>query len=298
MIVIAKQIVVVSGKGGTGKTVVTGSFAVLDDFKIIVDCDVDAANLHLLLNSKIHERHIFKSGVSPRLDEALCNGCGSCFGVCHFGALGKVSKEGKVVPSFDPMACQGCGLCAHVCPAKAIEMVENIAGEWFLSSTKYGPFYHARLKAAAENSGKLVARIKKEAMKLATLMKTPHLLVDGPPGIGCPVIASLSGARLAVVVTEPTISGIHDVERIIGLAKTFRIPVKVIINKYDLAPEKTGAIEAFCQQRGIEVLGRIPFSPLVVEAVIRGIPVVEYDQGEIAASIKSIWQKVIAYCDK
>lgn len=296
--VIAKQIVVVSGKGGTGKTVLTGSFATFEDSKITVDCDVDAANLRLLMNPRIHERHIFKSGTLPRLNEALCGGCGRCFNVCRFDALEKISKDGRDFPRISSIACEGCGLCAQVCPAKAIEMVENATGEWFLSSSKYGPFYHAKLKAAAENSGKLVTQIKNEAMKLATLMKIPYLLVDGPPGIGCPAIASLFRARLAVVVAEPTISGIHDVERILDLIRNYLfITVKVIINKYDLAPENTAKIEAFCQQRGIEVIGRVPFSPAVVEAVVRGIPVVEYEQGEVTAAITDIWQKIIFSCN-
>lgn len=288
-----KHIVVISGKGGTGKTVMTASFAFLAQSSVIVDCDVDAANLHLLVSSSVIEEHDFKSGFSPLLNRVLCQRCGRCFEVCRFGAIREQNGTGfNGVPFFDSVACEGCRLCARVCPVGAIDMVENTVGKWFLSSSKYGPFYHARLKAAQENSGKLVACIKKEALKLAGMMKVEYFIVDGPPGIGCPVIASLSGAHTAIVVTEPTISGIHDVERVMDLAASFHIPVKVVINKYDLDLEKTDEIKKFCSHRGIELLGCVPFSPLVIEAVLKGEPIVACNEGEVAQSIASIWQKI------
>ena len=224
-----KQILVISGKGGTGKTVLTGALAALAPNKVMADCDVDAANLYLLLNPSIREKHPFQSGASAVIDPALCSRCGQCSAACRFDA---VSRDFVV----NPIACEGCGLCARVCPAGAVIMKENTAGDWFISETRYGPFVHAKLGLAEENSGKLVAKVRETAGEIAESKAADYVIIDGPPGIGCPVIASLSGVDLAVIVTEPSLSAIHDAERVMDLAKHFEIPVKLVVNKWDINP--------------------------------------------------------------
>ncbi len=278
-----KQIVVISGKGGTGKTVVTGSLAFLAQNKVMVDCDVDAADLHLLLHPKIKERHEFKSGKTAQIDKSLCKSCGQCSLACRFGAI-------KADFSIEQFSCEGCSLCARVCTHGAIKMVENVAGEWFLSDTKYGPFVHAKLGIAEENSGKLVAKIREIAKKLAESRVLDYLIIDGPPGIGCPVIASLSGADLALIVTEPTLSGLHDARRVMEVAKHFDILVKVVVNKFDLNPVMTEKIEAFCNEQNISVIGKIIFDKTVVQALIEGKTIVEYAEGPVTDEIRKIWK--------
>ena len=230
-----KQIVVISGKGGTGKTVLTASFASLAGNKVMVDCDVDAADLHLLLKPEIKERYEFRSGVTARIDKDICQECGECLSVCRFEAI----SEDYIV---DPVSCEGCSVCSHVCPAGAVIMEENIAGEWYISETKYGPLVHAKLGIAEENSGKLVAKVREVAKEIAERDKRDFVIIDGPPGIGCPVIAALTGVDLAVIVTEPTLSGIHDMERVVQVAKHFGVPTKVCINKYDINEDEASSI--------------------------------------------------------
>ncbi|NWF52770.1 MAG: 4Fe-4S binding protein, partial [Nitrospirae bacterium] len=207
-----KQIVVISGKGGTGKTILTASFASLAKNKVMADCDVDAADLHLLLQPEIKERHEFRSGVTATIDKELCQGCGECISVCRFNAI---SEDFTV----DPISCEGCTICSYVCPAGAIKLEENISGEWFVSETKYGPFVHAKLGIAEENSGKLVSVVRQKAKEIAEKENLDYVIIDGPPGIGCPVIASLANVDLAMIVTEPTLSGIHDMERVAQVSK-------------------------------------------------------------------------------
>lgn len=280
-----KQIVVISGKGGTGKTVVSASFAALAKNKIMVDCDVDAADLHLLLHPAARERHEFKSGQTAVIDNNLCKKCGKCISVCRFGAI----KSDFAVEHF---SCEGCAICSYVCPHEAIIMKENVAGEWFVSDTSYGPFVHAKLGIAEENSGKLVAKIRQIAKDMAEKQGFDYVIIDGPPGIGCPVIASLSGVDCALVVTEPTLSGLHDAERVIEVAKHFNVPVKLVVNKYDLNPAITEKIEAFCLQNGVPVAGRIIFDKSVVEALVRAKTIVESASSLAAAEVKKIWEKL------
>ncbi len=280
-----KQILVISGKGGTGKTIVTGSFAALSKNKVMVDCDVDAADLHLLLHPDIKERHEFRAGSTAVIKNNLCKECGKCIQACRFGAI----TSGFKIESF---SCEGCGLCSRVCPYNAIVMKENIAGEWFISDTKYGPFVHAKLGIAEENSGKLVAKIRQVARELAEKQALDYVIIDGPPGIGCPVIASLSGVDCALIVTEPTLSGLHDAQRVIQVAKQFNISVKLVVNKYDLNLKMTTIIEESCYQQGVPVIGRIPFDKTVVQALVEGNTVVDYIQCASGDAIKRIWEEL------
>lgn len=292
-----KQIVIISGKGGTGKTVITASFAALAKNKVMADCDVDAADLHLLLHPEIKERFEFKGLPKAVINQDRCTGCGECEKVCRYDAIIQVKSPSHSLPLnsylINKFSCEGCRFCMYVCPVGAISMEDNIAGEWYISETKYGPMVHAKLGIAEENSGKLVAQIRKVAKEIAEKNKSDYIIIDGPPGIGCPVIASLSGVDLAIIVTEPTLSGIHDMERIIEVAKHFSVPIQVIINKADINISNSTTIEKFCESERIPVLGRLPFSYQVVESVKNGVPFVEYCKGQITSEITNMWQKII-----
>ena len=281
-----KEIVVLSGKGGTGKTVIVASFAALAQDKVMADCDVDAADLHLLLQPSIKKTEEFWSGKTAFIDKKFCTGCGVCEEVCRFGAI----KNFKV----DPISCEGCGFCFHVCPEEAIRMKDNMAGSWFISDTKYGPLVHARLGIAEENSGKLVAIVRQNARRIAEEQGLSYIISDGPPGIGCPVISSISGANMALLITEPTLSGMHDLDRVLGVCRHFGIAALVCVNKYDLNEENTHQIEDFCRRQGVEVISRLPFDNVVTEALVQGLPVVEYAKNGIAAELKTLWEKVSA----
>jgi MinD superfamily P-loop ATPase len=277
-----KQLVVISGKGGTGKTVVTGALAALAQNKVLVDCDVDAADLHLLLQPTVKETHDFKSGRTAVIDPGLCNHCDKCREVCRFGAI---TSDHKI----EHFSCEGCALCHHLCPAQAIRMTENLAGQWFVSETRYGPFVHAKLGIAEENSGKLVARIRQVARDLAKKETLDWIIIDGPPGIGCPVIASLTGVDQALIVTEPTLSGLHDASRVIDLAGHFKVPVSLVINKYDLNLEISGQIERYCLDQGIPVIGKLPFNREVVDSMIQGKTIIEYPNCPLKEELTRIW---------
>ena len=291
-----KQLAVVSGKGGTGKTILSASFAVLAADKVLADCDVDAANLHLLLHPEVRERHAFSGGREALITSERCTGCGRCLEACRFGA---VSEDPEARFRIDPIACEGCGVCRHVCPADAIHMEDADTGEWCISQTSYGPFVHARLNIGAENSGKLVSEVREQSGKLAEREGRGLVIIDGPPGIGCPVIATLSGVDLALVVTEPTPSGIQDMERVIRTARHFGIHSAVGINKHDLNPSSTRSIEDWCRQQGISIVGRIPFDIGVVEAVTRAQPPVTYLKNGTSEAIREIWDRTSdLLCDR
>ena len=279
-----REVVVLSGKGGTGKTSLVGSFAAIARAKVLADCDVDAADLHLLLDPHNKEEHEFWSGQVAFVDEDKCTECGLCQEVCRFGAI----ADFKV----DATACEGCGFCYRICPADAISMTDCLAGYWFISHTKYGPLVHARLGIAQENSGKLVAAVRKQARALAEGQGASYIITDGPPGIGCPVISSLSGANLALLVTEPTLSGIHDLERVLGVCQHFSVPATVCINKYDINEANSCQIESYCRSQGVEVTAKIPFDNVVTKALVAGIPVVEYSQGRVTQEIERLWATV------
>jgi len=282
-----KEVLILSGKGGTGKTSIVGSFAHLAENKILVDCDVDASDLHLLLAPKPTETHDFKSGVKARVEVDKCSGCGMCAELCQFESI--TMGETAVI---SPLNCEGCGVCAHFCPEEAIVLEENHCGSWYIADTAYGPLVHAQLFAGEENSGKLVSHIKNQARQLAETTNTGLILIDGAPGVGCPVIASLSNVDLAVVITEPTLSGKHDLDRILDLTEHFKIPALVCINKWDLHSEMSDSIEKSCNDRGANVLGKIPFDRQVITCQIQGVPVTADDTSLAGYSIKAIWKKL------
>jgi len=284
-----KEVVILSGKGGTGKTSLVGSFAALAESKVLADCDVDAADLHLLLKPVIQQNHEFWSGQVAVIEEEKCTQCGLCQEICRFAAI----DDFKV----NPVSCEGCGFCFHICPADAIIMKGNLAGNWFISATDYGPLVHARLGIAQENSGKLVALVRQEAKKIAKKQGFDYIISDGPPGIGCPVISSLSGVNLALLVTEPTLSGMHDLERILGVCHHFGVPALVCINKYDLNEDNAYLIERYCLNQNVTVAAKIPFDNIVTEAIVRGLPVVEYSQGKVTQGIEKLWQTVTTTFD-
>ncbi len=289
-----KEIVIISGKGGTGKTSITGSFAALAKSAVFADCDVDAADLHLILSPEIQQEHDFISGHEAIIRQENCGRCGACKTVCRFDAVHVVmnGRTGEVDYEIDPLSCEGCGVCVRMCPAGAIDFPESHCGHWYISDTRFGPMVHARLGIAAENSGKLVSRVRKEARKIAEDRNLKMILVDGPPGIGCPVIASMTGTDAVVVITEPSLSGCHDLERVLQLAGHFQIPVLVCVNKWDINPEMTERIEKLATENKAELLGRIPFDRAVTDAQVAGISVVENGNGEAAQSVREVWEQL------
>ncbi|HDQ25764.1 MAG TPA: (4Fe-4S)-binding protein [bacterium] len=280
-----KQIAVISGKGGTGKTMISASFAAIAGKCVIADCDVDAANMHLMLHPEIKETHVFKSGQKGVIDKDKCIECGKCITACRFDAIGR----DYIV---DVLSCDGCVLCSRICPAGAIEMKESTAGEWFLSDTKYGPFAHARLGIAEDNSGKLVAKVRQAAEVMAGKTSGAVTIIDGPPGTGCPVMASITGVDFAVIVTEPTVSGIHDLKRAADVVAHFRIKTGVIVNKYDINEEKSAEIAEYCKKENVFLLGKVPFSRMVVDAVNAGIPPVLWNDEKVKNALSEAWKNV------
>ena len=284
-----KELLILSGKGGTGKTSITGALAMLLPQAVLADCDVDAADLHLLLSPQIREEHEFRSGVLAVIDPALCNACGTCVELCRFRAIQINTKA-----ELRPFSCEGCGVCARFCPQEAISLQEKHCGAWFVSETEYGPMIHARLGIGEENSGKLVSLVKKKAREEAEAKKAAWLLVDGPPGIACPVIASLSGVDLVLLVTEPTLSGLHDLKRVAELVRHFKVPLGVCINKWDLHPGYSADITRVCREQAIPVLGTIPFDKAVVDAVVNSVPLLRQAPKSAAAkAVRGLYEKII-----
>ena len=279
-----RQLTVVSGKGGTGKTTFTAAFASLVDRKVLADCDVDAADLHLILNPTVKRREPFSGGRSPIVDAEKCTTCGICTEVCRFDAI----EDGEV----DLIACDHCGLCVHACPENAITMEEDVNGEWFVSETDYGPMVHARLGMGEENSGKLVTVVRKQSSEIAKERNLDLVIIDGPPGIGCPVIASVAGVDLVLVVVEPTLSGIHDMERILGLASHFKIRALACINKYDINLINTKEIRRYCEQNDVEVVGMVPFDSKVIDALVHRKSIIEHSCGDVTKEVIKIWENV------
>jgi MinD superfamily P-loop ATPase len=278
-----RELVVISGKGGTGKTSLVGALAAVAQNKVLCDADVDAADLHLLLAPNIVQRHDFVSGRKAVIQADRCIECGECVKWCRFEAI----DEHLVVNEF---LCEGCGVCYYFCPAGAIDFIENHCGEWFVSETRFGPLIHARLGIAEENSGKLVSLVRKEARRLAEERNLQWILTDGPPGIGCPVIASIGGASAVLIVSEPTVSGIHDLARAAELAAHFGIPAFACVNKADLFWDAAREIEENCARKGIPFLGHIPFDPVVTRAQVDGLTVVEYDKNPVADAVRRFWE--------
>ena len=280
-----KELVIISGKGGTGKTSITASLAALASNKVMVDCDVDAADMHLILKPEIEIKNEFYGGKSAEINQELCTKCGKCKEICRFKAV----TDNFVI---NEIKCEGCGVCYRFCPDNAIKFEEKLSGEWYESNTRFGKLIHAKLGVAEENSGKLVTKIRNHARLVAHKNNCDLIIVDGSPGIGCPVIASISGANLVLIVTEPTLSGMHDSERVFKLTKHFRIPACICINKFDINLDITGKIEKFCVENNIELIGKVPYSKEFTEAMIKELTLMEYSNGEVSTEIKNIWSKL------
>ena len=290
-----REIVIVSGKGGTGKTTITAAFAMLADEKVLADNDVDAADLHLLLQPRVHEITPFFGGSKVEINPAICTACGLCAEICHFDAIhqtGAPNQAGLATYQVSALHCEGCGLCPRVCPVEAISSHPNLSGEWYLSSTAFGPMVHAQLGVGEENSGRLVAQVRQRASQLTRQLRHPLLLGDGPPGTGCPAIAAVTGADLVVVVTEPTLSGLHDLRRVLALLNHFSLPARIIINKYDLNLSVRATIKELALAQGADLIGEIPFDTEVNNALLAGKSVIEHGQGAALEAIRSIWYKL------
>jgi len=281
-----KQLTVISGKGGTGKTSIAAAFAILADNKVIADCDVDAADLHLILLPDIKKRMDFFGSKLAVMDEDKCIECGLCEENCRFNAI----KNLKI----NPLKCEGCTVCEYVCPVDAIKMEDRISGEAFISDTRAGPMAHAALYTAEETSGKLVTLVRNNARIIARQENKNLIIIDGPPGIGCSVISAITGVDLVLAVTEPTLSGISDLKRVLDVADHFKIKSLVTVNKYDLNREMADRIEEHCESRGVEVVGRIPYDRTVTDAMIREKAVVEMENSAAADEIKKVWERVYA----
>ena len=280
-----KELVIISGKGGTGKTSIVAAFASLAKNKVLCDADVDAADLHLITAPRLKERHDFQGGHTAIINQDKCTRCGTCQDLCKWNA---VSDEFEI----DPIACEGCGVCVYLCPEQAIDFPLNTCGEWFISDTAFGPMVHARLGIAEENSGKLVTLVRQKARELAGEKNFDFILTDGPPGVGCPVIAALGGASGVLIVTEPTVSGKHDMERVVRLAAHFKVPAMVCVNKFDLNLDQTHAIEEFAEENNVSCLGRIPFDPIFTKSMVQGQNIFDYDtESETGQVVKQVWEK-------
>jgi MinD superfamily P-loop ATPase len=281
-----KQITILSGKGGTGKTTITAAFAVLAEKAVVADCDVDAPDLHMLLHPEIIETREFRGSKIAVIDESKCVKCGVCREKCRFDAITQNF-------TVDPFSCEGCGVCTLVCPVNAVTLTERISGYAYISNIKYGFMAHALLNPGESNSGKLVTIVRQNAKLLAEKEGSNLIIIDGPPGIGCPVIASVTGVDAGLVVTEPTMSGIHDLERALRLLRHFNVRPFVCVNMYDVNEENTNKISRFCKENGVEVVGNIPFNPVVTEAMVNGKTVMEYSpECDVAKEIKAIWKRL------
>lgn len=285
---VAKEITVLSGKGGTGKTSVTACLAVLAKNAVLTDCDVDAPDLHMLLQPKVLEKQEFKASRVAVIDSEKCVQCGKCETNCRFGAI-----ENYTV---DSVLCEGCGVCVYICPVAAVELEKRVSGYAFISKTKYGSMSHALLNPGEENSGKLVSLVRKNAKIVAEKENCELIINDGPPGIGCPVIASVGGVNVGLIVVEPTLSGIHDMERAFGLLSHFKVPALVCVNKFDLNLGNTERIIEFCRSNDVEVVGKIPFDSVVTEAMVAGKPVVEFaPKSSVSQAINEMWQNTLKH---
>ena len=283
-----RQLTVLSGKGGTGKTTITASFAVLAKNAVVADCDVDAPDLHMLLNPEIIKTQEFKGSKLAVIDKTKCVECGLCREKCRFDAIAEDF-------TVDPISCEGCGVCTIICPVNAIKLTERISGHAYVSKTKYGFMAHALLSPSESNSGKLVTLVRQNAKILAEKENSDLIIIDGPPGIGCPVIASVTGIDAGLVITEPTMSGIHDLERALQLLKHFNVQPFVCVNMYDINKDNAEKIVGFCEENGIKAVGRITFNPIITEAMVNGKPIVEYaPESDVAKEIERIWRNIVS----
>lgn len=285
-----KELVILSGKGGTGKTSLTAAFAFFSKSMVLCDADVDAADLHLLMEPVVKQESDFKGGHEAVINPDLCTQCGLCVELCRFSAISEDTFE------VDPMECEGCGVCYDLCPEGAIDFPEKTCGQWYISDTRYGPMVHARLGIAEENSGRLVALVRDEAKKIVQREKTELILTDGPPGIGCPVIASIGQANAVLVVAEPSVSGVHDLKRVGELAEHFKIPAMVCVNKCDLNPEKTKMIRDAAEENKYTYVGEIPFDENFIESMIQKKSIIETgEKSDAGVAVAKIWENVMAH---
>lgn len=289
-----REVVVISGKGGTGKTSLTAAFAHLAANKVLCDLDVDAPDLHILLDPQVEHEEAFVSGHEAVIDPARCTGCGVCLDMCRFGAVVDLGA----VCCINPLHCEGCKVCVAFCPEEAVDFPDRHCGTWYRSNTRFGPMIHAQLFPGQENSGRLVSLLKKEARIKAEHVGADLILCDGSPGIGCPVISSLSQAHLAVIVTEPTPSGLHDLQRVAQLCDHFRIKVAVVVNKHDLNAGHTRSIAALCQDKGYVLAGLLPHDPAVTTAMVRRLAVTEGEETDFGRRVRSTWQAITRILDE
>jgi MinD superfamily P-loop ATPase len=281
-----KELIIISGKGGTGKTSLMAAFAYLAENKVLCDADVDAADLHLITAPDILEKHDFQGGNTAIINKDKCTECGLCIDLCKWGAISETFEVNSI-------ECEGCGVCVYFCPEKAIDFPLNTCGEWYISDTRFGPLVHARLGIAEENSGRLVSLVRNEAKKLAEEKGLDLILTDGPPGIGCPVIASIGGADAVLIVTEPSVSGKHDMQRVVQLANHFKVPAFLCVNKFDLNKDITDEIEKFAKEKGLTCLGYIPFDQNFTKAMVQGQTIFEYDSNSSSAqAIRKLWKSI------
>lgn len=280
-----KQLTIISGKGGTGKTSITAAFGSLAKKAVFADCDVDAADLHLIFKPEIKKTIHFHGLKVASIDKDKCTNCKKCFEHCKFDAI---DKDINIIEE----SCEGCGVCAFICPVNAIEMIKRDSGFAYISETRFGPLSHAALKTAEEASGKLVTLVRENAKDIAEEKKMDQVIIDGPPGIGCPVIASITGVDLILIVTEPTLSAIHDLERINGVANHFEIPAVVSINKYDINPENSDKIVKYCKSNNIQIVGKIPYDTSITKAMVEEKNIIEYSNGSLSNEIIKMWSKV------
>jgi len=284
-----KEITVLSGKGGAGKTSITAALASVSRNAVFCDNDVDASDLHLLLNPQVQKTSVYVSGYTPQIDQEKCVACGECQSNCRFGAI-ECKENGFFVNSF---LCEGCKLCEKVCVHRAISMVENNNNHWYIAETRFGKMVYAKMKPGEENSGKLVTLIRKESKIFCEQLQADYLLNDGPPGIGCSTISSITGTDCVLLVVEPTIAGIHDVKRLVELVEKFGVPMVAVINKYDLFEEGSAEIEAFLQARTIPLIGKIAFDKRMVDALVAGKTIVEYSpKCAVASEIRTVWNRL------
>ena len=284
------EIAVISGKGGTGKSSISAAFATLNGKRVIADCDVDAANLYLLFNPTHEEETVYIGGHKAVIDYELCTSCGECINYCRFDAI--AFNEGKV--TISEISCDGCFLCSRICPEKAINMVQNDKSRMYSGSFRNGKMVYGRLAPGEENSGKLVNMVRDKARQLAKDNEIEIIILDGPPGIGCPVISTITGADKAVIVTEPTISGLHDMKRTIEVVRKFGIKAYVIINKYDINTQMSSRIDKWCKKEAITIAGHLPFDPEMVEAMVKGLSITEFNSNSpVSLKINGIWNKIL-----
>jgi MinD superfamily P-loop ATPase len=286
------ELVILSGKGGTGKTSLVGSLAVMAENKVLVDCDVDAADLHLILDASTTEDNSFVAGRRASIIDEKCNSCGICENMCRFDAVKMTATSGAIKFEIDQYACEGCGVCYHFCPEDAIAFEPVESGRWFVSETRYGPLVHARLGIAESNSGRLVALLRRKAQEITDKENRELTIIDGPPGIGCPVIASMTGADYILIVSEPSKSAFHDLDRLLQLVVHFDIPAGLCINKSDISPEITAEMEKYALSKGMTLLARIPFDPGITGAQVAGHPFVEDGDSDTVRAFHGLWKKL------